>query len=247
MADYSYLGSGKIYARVSGAAAAMIELGNCSALSFAVTEDVKELKDFTTTGGGTYNEVRRVSAVEVSLTAHDLDSENLKKALFADSTNTAAGAVTDEAIVVYKGGLIPLARPVNKSVAPVVTSTGGSPTTFTAGTDYEIRDGGIYIPTGSTMTNGQNILVDYTGLAFDTVQALTQSAREYEMLFEGLNEARSGKPVIVQAFRVKLGAAQNLALLGEDFAALEMSGKILQDTSKTGAGVSKYFTVKVAA
>jgi hypothetical protein len=137
---------------------------------------------------------------------------------------------------VYKGGLIPLARPVNKAVSPVVTSTGGSPTTFTAGTDYELRDGGIFIPTGSTMTNGQNILVDYTGLGFDTVQALTQSAQEYEMLFEGLNEARSGKPVVVQAFRVKLGAAQNLSLIGEEFAALDKTGSL-----------SKYFTVKVAA
>lgn len=245
MADYSYLGSGKIYARVAGAAAAMIELGNCSALNFAVTENVIELKDFTTPGGGTYNEVRRVDSVEVSLTAHDLDADNLKKALFGTSSNQAAGAVTDESLTAYTGGFIPLARPVNKSSTVTVTNSGAT-VTYTAGTDYEVRDGGLFIPSTSTISNAATILVDYTGLAFDTVQALTQSAQEYEMFFEGLNEARSGKPVLVRAFRVKLGAAQNISLIGEDFAALEMSGKILQDTTKTG-GLSKYFTVRVAA
>lgn len=247
MANYSYLGSGKIYAKVYGAASAYIEMGNCSALSLAITEDVKELRDFTTTGGGTYTETRRIQAVEVSITAHDLDAENLKKALFGDSTTTAAGLVTDEAIVGYKGGFIPLARPVNKTGTPTITSTGASPTTFSAGTDYELRDGGIYIPTTSTISNGQNLLVDYTALGFDAVQAITQSAKDYAMFFEGLNEARSGKPTTVELFKVKIGAAQNLSLIGEDFAALEMTGKVLQDTTKTGSGISKYAVFKVAA
>lgn len=245
MADYSYLGSGKVYAKIVGAAAPRIEMGNVSALSFNVSEDVKELKDFTQPGGGTYNEVRRVSAVEVSITAHDLDADNLKKALFGSSTTTTAGAVTNEIHASYKGGFIPLSRPVNKAVAPNVTGPSGTPV-YVVNTDYEVRDGGIFIPAGSSIVDGTNVEVDYTGLAFDLVQALTTAAQEYELIFEGLNEARSGKPVVVQAFRVKLGAAQNVALIGEEFAALELTGKVLQDSTK-GSGLSKYFTVKIAA
>jgi len=56
-----------------------------------------------------------------------------------------------------------------------------------------------------------------------------------------LNEARSGKAVVIHIYRQKLGAAQNLALIGDDYAALEISGKVLKDTTKTGAGVSQYF------
>ncbi len=77
------------------------------------------------------------------------------------------------------------------------------------------------------------------------MQALTTSGKEYELYFEGLNEARSGKPVTVQAYRVKLGAAQALSLIGEDYAALEMTGKLLKDTSKSGVGVSQYFRVEI--
>jgi hypothetical protein len=49
----------------------------------------------------------------------------------------------------------------------------------------------------------------------------------------------------VHAYRVKLGAAQNLALIGDEYAVLEMTGKLLKDTSKVGGGVSQYFKVKV--
>lgn len=72
MTDYSYIGVGKLHLRVAGASAPLAFVGNCSALNFAVTEETKELKDYTQAGGGTYNEVRRVEAVECQMTLHDL-------------------------------------------------------------------------------------------------------------------------------------------------------------------------------
>lgn len=250
MADYSYLGSGKIYAKIAGAAAPLIELGNCSALNFAVNENTIELKDFTKPGGGTYNEVRRIDSVEMSITAHDLNADNLKKALFGSSSTVAAGSVASEAITIYKPGLIKVAKPIDVSETVTITrnyldeNDDPQTDTYTGGVDFEVRPSGIFVPADSDMLNGWAVTIAYTSLGYDSVQALTQSAQEYQMLFEGLNEARSGKPVTVEAFRVKLGAAQNLSLIGEEFAALEMSGKILQDATKTG-GLSQYFEVKI--
>ncbi len=60
MSDYSYIGVGKVYLREYGSAEAMRAVGNVTDLNFNVTEDSKELKDFTNTGGGTHNEARRV-------------------------------------------------------------------------------------------------------------------------------------------------------------------------------------------
>tara|TARA_R110000868_G_scaffold19036_4_gene82369 strand:+ start:170 stop:907 length:738 start_codon:yes stop_codon:yes gene_type:complete len=245
MADYSYLGSGKVYLRVAGAAAPRLEVGNVSALSFSIAENVIVLKDFTNQGGGTYNEVRRIDTVEVAMTMHDLSSDNLNRALFGTSATTAAGAVTAEVQTAYKNGLVSTARPINTASSVTVTNSAAS-TTYVANTDYEVRKGGIFVLTAGAITDAQSIKITYTGLAFDLTQAIVNSAQEYEMFFEGLNEARSGKPVLISAFRVKLGAAQNLSLIGEEFAALEVSGKILADSTK-GAGLSKYFTVAVAA
>lgn len=308
--DYSYLGSGKISIREVGALAPLLEVGNCSALSFNVNEDVKELKDFTKPGGGTQNEVRRIASVEMSMTAHDLSPENLSRALYGNVDAIATTPIVGEALGLgYKGGLLPFAKVPNITPAPIIkhaqfaaaaranstpytlgqyylpaapngfvykitiagTSAGAPPAfpttiggtiadgtatitnvgrgTLTVNVDYEVTAGGVRLLTGSTpfVTDGEAFIGDYTPYAASVVQALTQSGKEYEIVFEGLNEARSGKPFVVKVFRGKLGAAQNLALLGDDYAALEITGKILKDTSKTGAGISQYFTAAVVA
>ena len=65
------------------------------------------------------------------------------------------------------------------------------------------------------------------------------------MLFTGLNEARSGKAVRVRAHKVSGGVLAQFAVIGQDYGAGEVTGKLQKDTSKTGAGVSQYFTVEV--
>jgi hypothetical protein len=304
MSDYSYIGSGKIYLREVGASAGLLPIGNCSALSFAVTEDVKELKDHTQPGGGTYNEVRRVQSVEASISVHDLSPENLAKALFGSVAPITAGAVTDEELELYRGAIAPTVYPIDASVSPTLaldetpitrdnstaysqgdllvpamangfyykvttagTSDSGPPefptepgqtvsdgtatltcmgkVNLTLDTDFFVSGSGLVIADDAPITDGEIYVAGYTKKAGNAVEALTSAAKEYELVFEGLNEARSGKAVTVHAYRVKLGAAQNLALIGDEYAVLEMTGKLLKDTSKVGGGVSQYFKVKV--
>lgn len=306
MADYSYLGSGKASLREIGSAGGFIEVGNCSALGFAVTEETKELKDYTQPGGGTYNEVKRISAVEASISMHDLSPANLARALYGASNAVAEQAVVGEVSLVYPDAVVPFvsmpkagaaitvatagataatranttAYALNAAIVPATSNgfyyrattagTSGAsiptyPTTIgatvvdgtvtwtcvgktavVANVDYEVRAGGILVYPGVTRA-GETWTFGYTRAQTDVVQALVTSGKEYEMLFEGLNEARSGKRTIIRAYRVKFGAAQNLALLGEDYAVLEVTGKLLKDTTKTGAGVSQYFQAQIEA
>jgi hypothetical protein len=307
MDDYSYLGSGKIYLReIDAAVSALLEVGNCSKLDFGVTEDVKELKDFTQPGGGTYNEVHRISAVESSFTMHDLSPANLARVLYGGTSAVVSAAVTAELLTVHAGSFTPFANlpkttPVPTVVSPfasavtrvnstavalnaylkpaiangfyykvtVAGTTNATPPTFptvvgttvvdgtativcagletlVAGMDYEVRPGGIFVLAASAI-DGEVWSVGYTKAGYDVVQALTTSGREYELLFDGLNEARSGKRTRVTAYRVKVGAAKTISLIGEDYAALEVTGKLLKDTSKTGLGVSQYFRVEIEA
>lgn len=113
-----------------------------------------------------------------------------------------------------------------------------------AGTDYEVRGAGLYVLEGVVMDGGVPWAVSYTKAATDVVQAITGSGKEFELVFDGLNEARSGKRARVTAFRVKPGALQQLGLIGEEYAGVEVTGEVLSDTSKTGAGISKYFKVE---
>lgn len=116
---------------------------------------------------------------------------------------------------------------------------------LTENTDYSRVGAGIIVIGGKLATGDQGVTVSYTGLADNTVQALSESGLEYRMVFDGLNEAQSGRRVIVEAYRVK-PSPSGLELLGDEFAGLEITADVLKDTTITAAGKSQYFTAKLA-
>lgn len=241
--DYSYIGSGPVYLREINANKGLLAVGNASALNFAVSEEIKELKDFTSPGGGTRNEVRRIENVEVSMTLHDLSPDNWARAIYGTATEVVGAVIATELHTAYKGALVAFNFLPAATPAPVVTNDA---TPLVVGVDYEIRSGGILIlPTATAVADGDEISVAYTSQAVDVVQAITATGKEYEMLFDGLNEARSGKRTRVRVWRVKVGAAADLSLIGDEYAALEVTGKILKDASITGNGLSQYFKVDI--
>lgn len=76
-----------------------------------------------------------------------------------------------------------------------------------------------------------------------TIEALTTGAQTFEMVFAGVNEAATGRTVTVTVHRAKIGAAQGLGFIGDEFGALEITGEVLIDTSIVTAGVSQFFKV----
>lgn len=170
MANYAYMGKGVITLQEEGGTGPAVDVGNASALTFNVNENIIRLPNYRNAGGGTYAQVNRIENVEIAMTLHDLSPENLAMVLFGSVTNADNRA---------------------------------------------------------------------------TVQALTTGAKTFKMVFTGLNEANSSQEVIVTAHRVKIGAAQGLSLIGDEFAAMEVTGEVLIDTGITGAGLSQFFTVEM--
>lgn len=240
---YPYLGSGKLYARVAGAAAGLLDIGNASKLELAIKDDKQKLKDFSKPGGGTYASVSRISEVTLQATLNDLNKTNVARALFGTESAITGASVVDEVGIAYKGAIIPIAHPNPTAVS--VKHTTGTPV-YVANTDYEVRAGGIYIIPAGAITDAQSLKISYTYASYDKVEAATSTALILEMHFEGLNEANSGNPVIVDIYRAQLSPTKALALLGDKFADLQIDAEVLADTSKTGAGISQYFKVKLA-
>ena len=237
---YPYLGSGKIYARVAGAAAGLIELGNASKLELAVKDTKVKLGDFTKPGGGTYASVSRIDSVTLQMTLNDLNKTNVARAVFGTESAVAGAPVTDEAVIAYVGALVPLAHP--NPTAVVVTNSDAS-TTYDVNVDYEVRPGGIFILNG-TITDAEALKVDYTFASYHKVEAMTEGSITLALHFEGLNEANSNKPVIVDIYRVQLSPTKALSLLGDKFADLQIEAEVLKDPTKTGSGISQYFRGK---
>lgn len=310
MTDYSYIGVGKLHLRVAGSASPLAFVGNCSALRFSVTEETKELKDYTQAGGGTYNEIRRIESVECQMTLHDLSADTLARAVFGTTQDITSGIRSKENVgAAYPGGLLVTEYPLDTQqavtveavegdgvsgwqqsqayaldsyVQPTVSNgyfyrcttagTSGSgepswPTTvgatvsdgstaiwtcagkvaLTADVDYVATAGGITLLDSAAVAPDESLQVSYTKAVGRSVEALLRASQEYELFFDGLNEARSGKPVRIHAFRVKLGATSGLDLIGDDYYAGEQAGKLLKDTTRNGVSESQYFRADIVS
>lgn len=169
MANYAYMGKGIVKLTPEGGGTAR-DVGNVSALSFNVNENIIKLSNYRSAGGGTYAQVNRIESVEFTATLHDLSPENMAMVLFGTTTTVSNVA---------------------------------------------------------------------------TIEALTTGAQTFEMVFEGVNEAATGKTVTVTVHRAKVGAAQGLGFIGDDFGSLEITGEVLIDTSIVTPGLSQFFKIEM--
>lgn len=243
IADASYIGKGEIFIQPYAGNAAMRSVGNCSALTISHETEKKELLDYTSAGGGKANTLERITGVTLSITAHDIIAKNLALGAFGSVSAVLTGTVTDEPHVAYQGGLTVLNN--LPDLTQTITVEVGA-TAMVEGTDYIVNNAGIYVLTGGAIDDGDTILVTYTRKPSDVVQAMVNTGQNYKLVFVGLNEAQSGKQVLLTVHKFKPGAAQNVAYLGDDYAALELPGEALSDSAITGAGLSKFYTVKTA-
>lgn len=230
---------GQVYAAPYGIAGPLAPIGNVLELQLTHDEEVKKQADFTRLGGGTHAQFRRVNSASISFTMADLNPVNFARSILGTVSESEAGDVKDEAHTVSKGGLIRLAH-LQPSAVVIKKAT----TVIAAAGNYEVRPEGIYIVPGTTLADGDAITVDYTHVATATLEALTQKAPELQICFGGLNEADSGKPVVVDVWRVGQGVAKTLALMNNNFMGLAVEGEILIDPNKVGDAISRHYRVQ---
>ncbi len=241
MGDYSYIGKGKVYLSKRGTNKLRF-VGNCEKVELSFTEETKELKDFTQAGGGVSNSVSRIDKVELGLNLFDYSPENLAFAMYGENAVLSAGSVAAESHILYQNHLTKLNYSHVSNVGVTDTVSG---TTYQQDVDYEVTNAGIFILETGNIANGSDVTVDYDYGASNVIHALMNSGDEYQFVFDGLNEAQSGKKVVLEVYRVKFTPAASLSFLSEDFASIEVTGTALSDNSIIGSGISKYFKVEM--
>ncbi|MEG0920668.1 MAG: hypothetical protein RSD57_14530 [Comamonas sp.] len=233
---------GQVYARPYGSAIAPIPIGNVLELSLEHEEDVQTQEDLTQQGGGVHAEVRRVKAIKTKMKIADINVVNLARAVMGTAEAVSGGTVTDEPLVVTLGGLLRLKHLAPTALTLKKGADASSATAFTTAADYEVRPEGVFVyPGAAELQEGDKLWVSYTYGEYAVIEALTAKAAELELTFGGLNEADSGNPVLVEIFRASQGVTKALALLGKGFGALDVEGSVMQDPSRTGQGISKYY------
>lgn len=173
----------------------------------------------------------------------------------APATETAY-AVGDSVIVAARGYVATVAGTSGAS-APVwptnlgtvtdgtVTWKDVGPVALVADTDYARTPHGIVMLAAANdrfpATAPITLSVDYTRNPQWLIQALVNAGEEYEMIYHGLNEIDSGNPMVGRYFRIKFSPTSGFNRHGgDDFAQLTLTGTVLEDSTRIGAGLSKY-------
>jgi len=241
--DRSYIGKGPLYFKVKGEDGGLFPIGNCSNLEVSFDEEEQSLPDYTSAGGGNANILKRISDFSGTIVAHDFSADNLALALRGAVASVAqGGSVADEAHSTNgtDGEFIPFDHIRDPAENLTVVKTDNTP--LSEGTDYSVENNGILvIGTGDIDTTG--IKVSYTKDKAEITEALTGAGLEYEIVFNGINEAQGGKPVQIRFHRVKFSPAQGLSFIGDDFGEISMDFEVLSDTTIVGAGISKFMKI----
>lgn len=243
MANLYYSGQGSLHVATrtaGGVAMGFVPVGNVPKLTIDIEVDKFEHKESESGDRLVDLTITKQKKGKFNFTLDNLSMENLALGLYGTTATVAGGAIIDESIFAYTGKRTPLARPGVSGL--VVTNTSAS-TTYVQGTHYtvDVANGVIIIPaTGSTITNGQNLLVDYTYSAHTKMDAFTASAApERWFRFEGLNTANNTR-VIIDMFRARIDPLTGYDLINDELATVEIKGDLLSDDTKTTG--SKFFT-----
>lgn len=243
--DRSYIGKGPVYIR-DKASGGFAPIGNCSSLSVSFNEEKKELKDFTTAGGGNANVLSSITGMSGSLTVHDYSIENLALFLRGTKSAVAAAAVVDE-VHTSTGSeeFIPFNHLVN-TASPGLTVKKTAGTVMVLGTDYTLENNGILVIDAGAI-DGTGVKISYTKSIFEVLEALTSAGQEYELYFNGLNEAQGGDLLTIRLHRVKFSPAQDLNFIGDEFGEMSADFECLSDGTIVGAGLSKFMKIQQTA
>jgi len=238
----SFRGGGAMYLREIGSVAGLFAVGNADSLQFAINEEKQTQRNFQNPGGGNIASESSITDVTASINVLSINPRIAALALRGLVTTQESASISDESHLGYKDMFIPLDFLPDFSQTLTVTDDGAS-TTYVANTDYLIRNNGIFITPDSNIVEGDELKITYTSKDSYSIETITKSAVEYEMFFDGFNEADSGKAVSVRCHRIAFSPAQALSLITEDFGALPMDFEVLADGGKDGTTESQYFVV----
>ena len=231
---------GQFYAAVYGSSV-LLPMGNVLEATTEQTESVEKQDDMSALGGGTHAELRRITGVMFKAKLADLNVTNLSRALRGTVSPQDAGAVTDAPYTATLGALIPLPHTGVTSLVVKKGETAGAATVVAASGNYELRPEGLWLHDDAPgIANADKLWLSYSHADQVVIEALTAATPQLYIRFAGLNEVDSGKPNVVDLWRVSQGVTKQLALINKGFTTLDIQGEVLKDPTKTGLGISQY-------
>jgi len=243
MAARGFLGAGDLYIARYESGVWGDYAGPFEADKFEIKPNA-EIKEQVSKGKSSYGQVIEsvslAQPADFTATLTEVNKETLAIALLGTSAalTQASGTVSNEAVTASLDKWVQLSKTAVSSV--VVTNSAGT-TTYVAGTDYVVntRLGMIKALSTGAITAAQALLVDFShaSVAGTRISGGTSSEVRARFKFDGVNLADQ-LPCIVTVHEAVISAASALDFLSNDFAKVEMPGRL-----KTPVGFTEPFTV----
>jgi len=241
---------GHLKAREYGSGLPFQKVGLVSTIQHATETNSLTLNDTTTPQGGEYDSLDRVTGVTLNINFREIFSWVFASLVWGDVSNVAAATHTGEIKRAGVDGTIALDH-MPLTISGVSNEAGD--TDFDEDDDWIMTGSGIQVVAGGALeaaieaagVTPYNVSVDYSSAEVDVIEALTNSGKTFEFLFEGENAAGTQKRVEARFFMCRLNLATTMDWINtEDFGAFEATAKVLRDDNRVGAGTSKYFRIK---
>ena len=238
----TFIIGGWLKAREAGSGNPFKKVGLVSTIQQSIETNDITLNDTTTPQGGEYDAVSRIKGMSLSINFRELYTWVLAALVWGDATSVASDTVLDEPVTAVPGTTVALAQMPLEITE--VTSTAGA-TVYEEGTDYQMTGSGIEFLEGGAISASTPVKVTYESAAVDVVEALTNSGKVFEFLFEGENAAGTQLRIEARYWRCRLNpASQQDWINTDDFLQSQATAKVLSDPTKVGPGKSKYCRIK---
>ena len=238
-----FIGQGRVYAGVRSCAGVVTNglryLGNCPELRITHNIDYITHNESTTGQRNKDLELPQTKEVMAQITMESWDLDNLALLTTGIASEITGATVTNETVRCpgVKGLWVPLAN-INLTS---FTSLGS----LIKDTDYtvDLKAGMIYF----TPTGGATINTDYAAsYAFDDTEKIISFNQllqnEYFLRFAGLNTAENNTPVVIDAFRVKFRATEELQWITQEVTPMQVQAAILYSAQTD----SPFYLIKIA-
>lgn len=229
-----FKGVGVVHAQRNGVAnAPMRDLGDVEQFKIANRNSSMTWKQHRRPGGGNLHRQDNLEGVDLSVQMQEWPADNLALVLQGKVIELEAETVTGEPIVLQPGSLCPTEFPGAANI--VLTKT--SDLSVIPNSAVEITAAGVRVPEGSAViTAATPATIAYTSTVAQRVEPYIEPGAEYKLVFDGVNEADNGRPVVVTIWRWKAPPAEELALIdAENPGKLLSKGEVLADFTRPAA------------
>ena len=236
-----FKGVGVMHAKRLGVADAPTrDLGDVDVAKVANRSNQMAWKQHRRVGGGNLHTLDTLDGITLDVQMQEWEPENQAMVLQGKIVDLPPETVTGEPIVLQPGSLTLTAFPGPKSITLTKTSD-STPIALSA---VNVSAAGLTVPKDSAVITAPTpATIAYTSTQATRIEPLVEAGAEYYLVLDGLNEAESGRPVIVEFWRWKAPPAEELALIdGENPGKLLSKGEVLADPTRP-AGESPFWRI----